>query len=166
MKEPMVTRTLKEPMVTRIDYSEQDEQSVQFFNEIKHNLGGQSTQKIVKLVRAILSQLRRTLSHEQTVVVIKNLPSLFQLLFVANWKYDDKNISIKHLDELVDNLYQEDRKSKESLFTSEIDTLNSVLLVLTKLDKFFGIIGLNVLRYSFTQELKQAAIEDPALINN
>jgi uncharacterized protein (DUF2267 family) len=153
-------------MVTQVDYSEQDEQSVQFFNEIKHNLGAQSTEKIVKLVRTVLSQLRRTLSHEQTALVIRNLPSLFQLLFVTNWKYDDKNIPIKHLDELVDNVYQEDRKSKDSLFTSEIDTLNSVLLVLTKLDKFFGILGLNVLRYSFTQELKLAAIEDPALVNS
>ena len=150
-------------MVTEINYSEQEEQSVRFFKEIKSNLGSKSTRKIVKLVRAVLAELRRTLSHEQAALVIKNLPSLFQLLFIANWKYEDKgDTSIKHLDELVDHVYQEDRKSKDSLFTSEIDTLNSVILVLTKLDKFFGILGLNVLRYSLTQELKQAVTEDPA----
>ena len=88
---------------------------------------------------------------------------MFQLLFVANWKYDDKQEPIMHLDELVDFVYQEDRKQKNSLFKSEIDTLNSVILVLSKLDKFFGILGLNVFRYSLTQELKQAVIEDPAI---
>lgn len=148
-------------MVTTLAFAEQDEQSVRFFKEIKSHLGLRSTRKIVKLVRAVLSQVRKTLSHEQSAMVIKTLPSLFQLLFVANWKYDDKQETIMHLDELVDHVYQEDRKQKNSLFKSEIDTLNSVILVITKLDKFFGILGLNVFRYSLTQELKQAVVEDP-----
>ena len=149
-------------MENDINYSEQEELSIRFFREIKSNLGFTSTKKIVKLVRAVFLQLRRSLSHEQSAVIIKNLPSLFQLLFVTNWKYEETDTSIKHLDELVDNIYQEDKKSEDSLFTSEIDTLNTVILVLSKLDKFFGILGLNVLRYSLTQELKQAAIEDAA----
>ncbi|MBA4056685.1 MAG: hypothetical protein C0490_18370 [Marivirga sp.] len=147
--------------MTNRSYSLQEEQSILFFKEIKSNLGFKSTQRIVKLVRAVLSHLRRSLSHEQTEVIIKNLPSLFQLLFVANWKYQEET-SVKHLDELVDNIYKEDQKSKDFLFTSEIDTLNTVILVLSKLDKFFGILGLNVLRYSLTQELKQASIGDAA----
>ena len=153
-------------MVSTLTYVEtntdQDEQSVRFFKEVKSHLGLRSTRKLVRLVRAILSHLRKTLSHEQSVMVIKTLPSLFQLLFVTNWKYDDKQLPIMHLDELVDHVYQEDRKQKNSLFTSEIDTLNSIILVVNKLDKFFGILGLNVFRYSLTQELKQAVIEDPA----
>lgn len=149
-------------MITSLTYSDQDEQSIRFFKEIKKHLGLRSTRKIVRLVRAVLSQMRRTLSHEQSSMVIKTLPGLFQLLFVANWKYDDKQEPVMHLDELVDHIYQEDRKQKNSLFTSEIDTINSVILVISKLDKFFGILGLNVFRYSLTQELKQAVIEDPA----
>ncbi|MGC3943487.1 MAG: DUF2267 domain-containing protein [Chryseolinea sp.] len=147
-------------MVTSLTSTNQDEQSVRFFKEVKSNLGLRSTRKIVRLVRAILSQLRSTLSPEQTNTVIKTLPSLFQLLFVANWRYDDKQQPIMHLDELVDHVYQEDRKQKSSLFKSEVDTLNSVILVITKLDKFFGILGLNVFRYSLTQELKQAVAQD------
>jgi uncharacterized protein (DUF2267 family) len=153
-------------MVSTLTYVEtntdQDEQSVRFFKEVKTHLGLRSTRKLVRLVRAILSQLRKTLSHEQSAMVIKNLPSLFQLLFVANWKYDDKQIPIMHLDELVDHVYQEDRKQKNSLFISEIDTLNSIILVVNKLDKFFGILGLNVFRYSLTQELKQAVTQETA----
>lgn len=149
---------MSEPM----NYSDQEEQSIRFFNEVKNNLGARSTKKIVRLVRTVLAQLRRTLSHEQATVLIKSLPSLFQLLFVTNWKYEESQTQVKHLDELVENVYEEDKKSHDSVFTSEIDTLNSVILVLTKLDKFFGLLGLNVLKYSLTQELKQAVIEDPA----
>lgn len=150
-------------MTVSIRNAEQDEQSIRFFNEIKNSLGYTSTRKIAKLVRAVLTQVRRSLSHEQTAIIIKHLPSLFQLLFVTNWKYEEVGTSIRHLDELVDTIYQEDKRSKNSLFTSEIDTLNTVILVLNKLDKFFGILGLNVLRYSLTLELKQAAaMEDAA----
>ncbi|MBL0745119.1 DUF2267 domain-containing protein [Chryseolinea lacunae] len=139
-----------------------EEQAVKFFREIKNDLGAHSTQKIVKLVRAVLSQLRKSFSHDQASAFIKKMPSLFQLLFVTNWRYEEEQNSIKHLDELVDEIYQQDKKSSGTLFSSEVDALNAVIVVLRKLDKFFGIIGLNVLHYPLTQELKQAAIEDAA----
>lgn len=142
--------------------SAQEEQAVKFFREIKNDLGANSTQKIVKLVRAVLSQLRKSLSHDQASLFIKRMPSIFQLLFVTNWRYEEKANTIEHLDELVESLYHQDKQSSGALFSSEVDALNSVIVVLRKLDKFFGIIGLNVLHYPLTQELKQAAVEDAA----
>jgi uncharacterized protein (DUF2267 family) len=140
----------------------QDEQAVRFFREIKNDLGANSTQKIVKLVRAVLSQLRKSLSHEQASLFIKKMPSIFQLLFVTNWRYAEKTNTIEHLDELVESLYHQDKQSSGALFSSEVDALHSVIVVLRKLDKFFGIVGLNVLHYPLAQELKQAAVEDAA----
>jgi uncharacterized protein (DUF2267 family) len=147
-------------MTTTIDYSLQEKQSLRFLREIKHELGYTSTQKIVKLVRAVLYHVRSSLSHEQASLVIRTLPGIFQLLFITNWRYEKTASSIKHLDELVDHIYLEDRRSNESLFTSEIDTLNKVIVVLGKLDKFFGILGLNLFRYPLTQELKQVTSEE------
>jgi len=152
-------------MTTSLNLSEQEEKSIQFFREIKHDLGSSSMVKIVKLVRMVLSQIRKSLSHEQATIFIKSLPSLFQLLFIANWKYNESNEvagSIHHLDELIDSLYDQDRKSGACLFHSEIDTLNSVILILTKLDKFFGAMGLKIFQHSLTQELKQAASSNVA----
>jgi uncharacterized protein (DUF2267 family) len=140
----------------------QEEQAVKFFREIKNDLGANSTEKIVKLVRTVLSQLRKSLSHEQASLFIKEMPSIFQLLFVTNWRYEEKANTIKHLDELVESLYHEDKQSSGALFSSEVDALNSVIVVLRKLDKFFDIVGLNVLHYPLTQELKQAAVEGAA----
>lgn len=147
------------------DLSPQEEKSIQFFREIKHDLGSSSMVKIVKVVRMVLSQIRKSLSHEQATIFITSLPSLFQLLFIANWKYNDSNEaagSIRHLDELIDTLYEQDRKSGTCLFHSEIDALNSVILILTKLDKFFGAMGLKIFQHSLTQELKQAASSNVA----
>jgi uncharacterized protein (DUF2267 family) len=147
-------------MTTSPDLSQQEEKSIQFFREIKNDLGSSSMLKIVKLVRVVLSQIRKSLSHEQATIFIKSLPSLFQLLFVTNWKYNETKEapgSYRHLDELIDTLYEQDRKSGSRLFHSEIDTLNTVILVLTKLDKFFGAMGLKIFQHSLTQELKQAS---------
>jgi uncharacterized protein (DUF2267 family) len=136
-----------------------EELAVRFFGEIKSELGFTSTRKIVFLVRSVISQLRKNLSHEQITNIIQKTPSLFQLLFISNWKYNEKNIGINHLDEIVEGVYEQGR---HTLFTSEIETLNAVIVVLRKLDKFFRLMGLDILHYSLKQELKQVAIEDAA----
>jgi len=152
-------------MTPSLNLSQREEKSIQFFREVKHDLGSSSMVKIVKLVRVVLSQIRKSLSHDQATILITSLPSLFQLLFIANWKYNESNEgtgSIRHLDELIDTLYEQDRKSGACLFHSEIDTLNTVILILTKLDKFFGAMGLKIFQHSLTHELKQASSSNVA----
>jgi uncharacterized protein (DUF2267 family) len=136
-----------------------EELAVRFFGEIKNELGFTSTRKIVYLVRSVISQLRRNLSHEQIANIIQRTPSLIQLLFISNWRYNEKELAINHLDEIVEGVFQQGR---QTLFTSEIETLNAVIIVLRKLDKFFQLLGLDILHYSLKQELKQVAIEDAA----
>jgi uncharacterized protein (DUF2267 family) len=136
-----------------------EELAVRFFGEIKNELGFTSTRQIVYLVRSVLSQLRKNLSHDQVASVIQRMPSLFQLLFISNWRYNEKETAINHLDEIVEGVYQQDR---QHLFASEIETLNAVIVVLRKLDKFFKLLGFDILHYSLKQELKQVAMEDAA----
>jgi uncharacterized protein (DUF2267 family) len=146
-------------MTSTTNYLSMEELAVRFFGEIKSELGFTSTRKIVYLVRSVLAQLRKNLSHEQINNIIQKMPSLFQLLFISNWKYNEKNTAINHLDEIVEGVYEQGR---QSLFASEIETLNAVIIVLRKLDKFFRLMGLDILHYSLKQELKQVAIEDAA----
>ncbi len=146
-------------MTSTTNYLSMEELAVRFFGEIKSELGFTSTRKIVYLVRSVLAQLRKNLSHEQINSSIQKMPSLFQLLFISNWKYNEKNTAINHLDEIVEGVYEQGR---QSLFASEIETLNAVIIVLRKLDKFFRLMGLDILHYSLKQELKQVAIEDAA----
>lgn len=146
-------------MTSTTNYLTMEELAVRFFGEIKNELGFTSTRKIVYLVRSVLSQLRKNLSHDQVANVIQRMPSLFQLLFISNWKYNERETAINHLDEIVEGVYQQGR---QPLFASEIETLNAVIVVLRKLDKFFKLLGLDILHYSLKQELKQVAMEDAA----
>lgn len=149
-------------MTTLTNYSSMEDLALRFFGEIKNELGFTSTRKIVCLVRSVISQLRKNLSHEEASQILNKMPSLFQLLFISNWKYNEKETAKNHLDEIVEGVYQQGQKSNQPLFTSEIETLNAVIVVLRKLDKFFRLLGLDVLHYSLKQELKQVAIEDAA----
>ena len=136
-----------------------EELAVRFFGEIKNELGFTSTRKIVFLVRSVIAQLRKNFTHDQATNIIQKMPSLFQLLFISNWRYNEKETSINHLDEIVEGVYQQ---GSQRLFSSEIETLNAVIVVLKKLDKFFKLLGLDILHYSLKQELKQVAMEDAA----
>lgn len=140
-----------------------EEQAVRFFREVKNELGIDSTRQIVTVVRCVLTQLRKSLTHEQATQLIRKMPDVFQLLLISGWKYDEKEASIKHLDELADNVYRQTLTQEKKLFSTEIEALGTVLLVIKKLDKFFGLLGFNVLRYTITEEVKQAvAMEDAA----
>ena len=140
-----------------------EELAARFFKEVKNELGIQSTQKIVTVVRCVLSQLRKSLTHDQASQLIRKMPDIFQLLLVSGWKYEERGASVRHLDELADNVYKQTFLREKKLFSTEIEALNTVLLVIKKLDKFFGLLGLNVLRYTITEEIKHAAaMEDAA----
>lgn len=140
-----------------------EQQAVRFFREVKNELGIDSTRKIVTVVCCVLSQLRNSVSHDQAEILIKKMPDIFQLLLIGNWRYDEKEIAVTHLDELADNVYKQTLSQDKKLFSTEIEALNTVLLVIKKLDKFFGLLGFNILRYTMTEEIKQAAaLEDAA----
>lgn len=143
-----------------------EEQSVRFFREIKNELGVPCTHKMVTIVRCILGQLRKTLSHEQASTLLQKLPGTFQLLMVTDWRYDEydeQEKPVRHLDELADRVYTQTDTHDKKLFSTEIEALNTVLHVFKKLDKFFGLFGFNVLQYTITEEIKQAAkLEDAA----
>jgi uncharacterized protein (DUF2267 family) len=139
-----------------------EQQAVRFFREVKNELGIDSTRNIVTVVRCVLSQLRNSVSHDQAEILIKKMPDIFQLLLISNWRYDGKEIGVTHLDELADNVYAQTLSQDKKLFSTEIEALNTVLLVIKKLDKFFGLLGFNILRYTMTEEIKQAAAREDA----
>ena len=84
------------------------------------------------------------------------------ITMTQDWKYHEEESAKSHLDEIVEKVYQQGQRTEKALFTSEIETLNAVIVVLRKLDKLFKLLGVDILPYSLKQELKQVAMEDAA----
>lgn len=155
---------LAQPRITCEVKNESDEKVLAFFEETKKELGIVSTQKLAGLISRIFSGVRRTLTESETSEFLKGLPDLLQLLFISNWKYDEgtRRKKIEHLDELVESIFYDDRKSVHSMFHSEIETLNAVVVILSKLDKTMGVLNFSGFSFSLVQEIRQATLEDAA----
>ena len=150
-------------MAASINYTASpEENAVLFFRQVKKELGIPSTQHIVKLVSKVLSHLRKGLSMSQTFALLDRLPGVFQLMIIQEWQPNEQKKAFKHLDEFVENLYEEDKKSPTSLFATEVETLNAVIVVLQKLDKYLNLFSYNILKYPMIEELKQVPVEDAA----
>ena len=135
-----------------------------FFRHLKKELGIPSTRDLVRLVGKVLSPLRRGLSAGQISRLVDRLPGIFQLMIVhdRNNFVNTKKESFGHLDELVESIYAEDKRSANSIFTTEIEALNAIIVVLRKLDKFMNLFSYNILTYPVVKELKQIPMEDAA----
>jgi uncharacterized protein (DUF2267 family) len=146
-----------------ITYSDQEERAVLFFRRVKKDLGIPSTQKMVTLVSRVLAHLLKVMPLAQASVLINKLPDIFKMLLLKDWKYSVVDPrAYDHLDELVDRLYEEDRNHPHSLFASEVEALNMVIVILSRLDKYLNFFSFKALNDSCVEELRQIPLEDAA----
>jgi hypothetical protein len=69
---------------------------------------------------------------------------------------EDEDVTIQHLDELVDSLYEEDTHIEQRLFSSELEALSVVIVVLRGIDTLFKKAGIKIFNYTLSRELQQA----------
>jgi hypothetical protein len=138
-----------------------DEHVVLFFRKLKNELNC-STRKTIVLVRKILSKILGSYTTPEFTEIINKTPPLLHLVLLGNCRYDDKK-PVTHLDELVDTLYAEDQQqASKRLFRSEIEALETILIVLKRLHILFKYTGMRVFPYVLSNELQQAVIEEAA----
>lgn len=149
-------------MVVIQDEHSQEERSVFFFRNAKRALGISSTIRMVQLVGKVLGHVCRNLSTQQVVTLIGRLPGTFQPLLLKETIKSAAHQSYDHLDELVENMYDEDRRSADPQFSTEVEALNAVVIILRKLDKYLNIFSYNILKPQWVEGLRQIPLEDAA----
>lgn len=137
-----------------------EENSVIFFRHVKRDLGIPSTKQMVRLVDTVLSRIQCGLNDEQTRQLYSMLPGPLQLLAAKNRKNEQVARPITHLDELVEDVYEEDRKSGSHVLKTEVHALNAVVVILRKLDKYLNLFSYNFLRFPVVHGLKQIPLEN------
>jgi hypothetical protein len=145
-------------MVTApIDNYSPEENSVIFFRHVKRDLGIPSTRQMVKLVDNVLSRIQSGLNEEQTRQLLSILPGPLQLLAAKNLARKNKPARkcFIHLDELVEDVFEEDRKSGTRVLKTEVNALDAVVVILRKLDKYLNLFSYNFLQFKLVQGVKQ-----------
>ena len=136
-----------------------EENSVIFFRHVKRDLGIPSTKQMVRLVDTVLSKIQGGLNDEQNRQFLTMLPGPLQLLAAKNRKGTQATRPFAHLDELVEDVYEEDRKSGARVLSTEVHALNAVVVILRKLDKYLNLFSYNFLKFPVVQGLKQIPVE-------
>jgi|SRR5688572_17236465 len=140
-----------------------DEHIALFFKKLTSELNCSSTRKTIAQVRKILSKIKGSYSTLEMNEIISKTPPLLHLVFVGNCRYEEDKKPIKHLDELVDTLYTEDlQQPGKKLFSTEIEALGTVLIVLKRLQSLFKHAGMKIFPYVLSTEIQQAVIEEAA----
>lgn len=130
-----------------------DEHIVLLFRKLKNELNCSSTSKIIALVRQTLSKVKNFSTPE----IANKIPPLMHMM-LAN--VDNQEKKIRHLDELADLLYREDKQTGKGLFKSEIDALGIAIVILKRIQELFTRAGIHAFPYVLSTELKQAVIEE------
>ncbi len=135
-----------------------DEQGILFFRILKKKLNGIPTRKMISIVRTVLEKTRGSFSFQQLNDTLNCAPSFIQWLVGYNQR--EKELQIKHLDELVELLMMEDERLGTRLFKSEIETLRIVILILKQIQTLCEKIGVRILPHTIERELQGALISD------
>jgi uncharacterized protein (DUF2267 family) len=139
-----------------------EENAALFFRHVKKELGIPSTKHLVKIVSKVVTHLRSSLSNAQITNLVSRLPEVFQLMLIHKWEPNEEKKTFTHLDEFVESIYAEDRESLDSIFATEVETLQAVIIILRKLDKYLHLFSFDILKHPMMEELKQIPMEDVA----
>lgn len=138
------------------------EDEMNFFRQISKELSIEEPQEVVNLVAAVLQALRQTLPLHRASDFVNELPDFLKLTFAANWRRDEDNVRIEHLDEFVNLMMARDRKSKKNLFKSEVYALSVIILTLKNLYRLMDLDKFEGLSQALKQELREVPVEAAA----
>lgn len=144
---------------TSIQTEPLNEQELQFFSVISRELSLDNSQQAVKLVSAVLQALRQTLSLENAEKLLNELPDFLKLAFATNWKRDEEQVHIEHLDEFVGLVMDRDNLYQKNLFRSEVQTLAVIILTLKGLSKIIDLENFEGLSNALRHELRHSTEE-------
>lgn len=114
-----------------------------------------SSQQVSRITGRLFSAISRSLSKNELAYWLDNLPELFKLLLVKDWKSECCPSTLEHLDHLVDTVYTEDQRTTDKVFRSEVEALEYVVVLLKKMEKVLGILRFPGFKFSFVREVKQ-----------
>ncbi len=136
-----------------------DPDEVYFLHQIKKELSLETEDDAIPLVTAVLQALRQTLSLQSANILFNTIPDFLKIVFATNWRQNEEQIRIVHLDEFLDLVMERDRKEGKYLFKSELQTLTVIILTLEQLNRILDLTTFDGLNHAFRQELREASTE-------
>jgi uncharacterized protein (DUF2267 family) len=152
-----ILKTHPDPMI--LNGQMIDPEEVHFLKQIKKELSLETDYDAIPLVAAVLQALRQTLTLQSANALLNKLPDFLKFVFACNWRQDESQYQVEHLDEFVNLVMERDSKEGKFLFKSELQTLTVIILTLEKLNKLMDLNNFEGLKHAFRHELREASTE-------
>lgn len=137
-------------------------EEMNLFRQINKELSVENPTEVVQLVSSVLQAFRQTLTLQSANALLNKLPDFLKLAFASNWRRNEEQVRVEHLDEFVSLVMVRDRRNKKYLFRSEVFTLSVIVLTLKKLYKMLDLDTFEGLSQAFRQELRDIPAEAAA----
>lgn len=137
-------------------------EEMNLFRQINKELSVENPTEVVQLVTSVLQAFRQTLTLQNANALLNKLPDFLKLAFASNWRRNEEQVRVEHLDEFVSLVMTRDRRNKKYLFKSEVFTLSVIVLTLKKLYKLLDLDTFEGLSQAFRQELRDIPAEAAA----
>lgn len=129
----------------------------EFINELSANLGHENEKgQVGILLRAVLHELRDSLSVAQSLNLISQFPMFLKAIYVEQWKDSGKRARVKTMEEFARKVEEEQRKFGERDFDWNEPTIDLVKTVLnTVYNKYLTPGQVEDMKAELAVELKQ-----------
>lgn len=127
--------------------------------EIKQQLDLTCNFKAGKLIGRVLHTIRDSLTYSQSAELIQKLPDDLKVIYVSDWKLNSRQLTLKHLDNLVEEVIKNDQRHHHQVLITEVSALYAILITLKILNKYIDILAFDFFNYSLKQELAEAMSE-------
>lgn len=108
-----------------------------FIKELAGNLGHpDEVARTGIILRAVLHTLRERITIEESLNLISSLPMFLKAIYVDNWKYSGKPMSIRTKKEFTDEVEKFQNQMGEREFNWKISTEEIINIVFSSLKKY------------------------------
>lgn len=135
-----------------------------FMNFISENLGISDKDKVNRIFRSVIHALRDSISFEESLQLIAQLPFILKAVYVENWSAKNKGRKVKHLDDFIEKVMKNDKKNSDNDFYDFIEAERACKIIFNALYDFTSEGEMNDIKSTLPEEIRSLFDTDTVII--
>ncbi|MBS1494965.1 MAG: DUF2267 domain-containing protein [Bacteroidetes bacterium] len=136
----------------------------EFINTLSENLGIEDKEKVYRMFKSVLHTLRDSITLENSLHFLAQLPFILKATYVDNWSHKVKRIKIKHTEDFVKLVKRNDGKAFDYDFLSDGEVERICKIIFSTIGDFISEGEMNNLKSVLPSEIKQLFDSEPVLL--
>jgi len=127
----------------------------EFVNTLSANLGIADKEKVYRIFKSVLHALRDSISMENSLHFLAQLPFILKASYVENWSHKNNNIKIKHIKDFVHLIKKNDGKAFDFDLLSDNEIKRICSIIFSTIGDFISEGEMESIKSVLPSEIKQ-----------